>query len=199
MKSINCTFYRPEKTNIREFSNIVGKLQYDLHCLQTQPQDEWDVYCYFHRLSEAAQHVNENSSMKFFALADPRSMPSDARVDFIYIPTYVATAFMMKAVLLYSSLLDEDEFLDSDLDFTTETVKNTLKSCMLACTGRGFDGAGVLSLKECIDIFENSGATEFVDKFPEWCPEFTELYKTKRNAVRLGELCPSDQWYSQFK
>ena len=53
-------------------------------------------------------------------------------------------------------------FLDSEFDFTADTVRKTLKACMLGRTGRNFDGAGALSLKSCIEIFENAGATEFI-------------------------------------
>ena len=33
---MNCTFYRPETVNTNEFENIVGKLRYDLHLLETE-------------------------------------------------------------------------------------------------------------------------------------------------------------------
>jgi hypothetical protein len=71
--------------------------------------------------------------MKFLGLAEPHEMPSDARVDYFYKPTYIATAFIIKAILLYPSLLNEATFLDSDLEFTVDTVKATLSSLMLGC------------------------------------------------------------------
>ena len=33
---MNCTFYRPKTVNTNEFENIVGKLRYDLHLLETK-------------------------------------------------------------------------------------------------------------------------------------------------------------------
>ena len=41
---MNCTFYRPKTVNTNEFENIVGKLRYDLHLLETEKSDEWSVY-----------------------------------------------------------------------------------------------------------------------------------------------------------
>ena len=100
-----------------------------------------------------------------------------------YRPTYIATAFMIKAVLLYPSLMNEVTFHDSDLEFTVETVKRTLASCLLGCTGRGFNGADVLPLKDCIKIFKDAGTDEFIAKYPGLCPEFNILYQETKAFV----------------
>lgn len=191
-----CTFYRPTKIDTKEFENIVGKLHYDLFLLENEKHDEWTVYGYFYNLSRLAEALPKNPAMKFIGLADPASMPSDARVDFFYRPTYIATAFMMKAVLLYPSLMNEATFLDSELDFTVETVKETLAACMLGCTGRGFDGAGILRLADCMRIFQEAGADEFLEKYPDMCPEFAELYNEKKIFLARGKNNPSEAWYN---
>ena len=196
---MNCTFYRPTTVNTKEFENIVGKLAYDLHRLETELHDEWSVYTYFYALSRHALPLEKNPAMSFVGLAAPESMPSDARVDYFYRPTYIATAFMIKAVLLYPSLMNEASFLDSELEFTVDTVKRTLAACLLGCTGREFDGAGVLSLKNCIKIFEDAGATEFVEKNPELCPEFTKLYQEKKAFVESGAIDPKEAWYKHSR
>lgn len=181
-----CTFYRPNSINTKEFENIVGKMAYDLHCLETEQTDEWSVYTYVYALSKHAQQLPTNPNMRFLGLAAPETMPADARVDYFYRPTYIATAFMMKAVLLYPSLMDEETFLDSELDFSPKHVKETLTACMLACTGRNFDGAGVLKMKDCIRIFEEASADELLERYPDLCPEFTELYKKMKLLVLMS-------------
>lgn len=196
MKYINCSFYRPETINLIEFDNIIGKLGYDLHKLETENVDEWSVYRYFYSLSRHAEPLEKNAEMKFLGLANPREMPSDARVDYFYRPTYIATAFMMKAVLLYPSLLNEAAFMDSELDFTVGTVRETLRASMLACTGRGFDGAGVFRLKDCIKLFSDAGADQFLNKYPDLCPKFTELYRERKAFVTSGEIDPREAWYN---
>ena len=192
---MNCTFYRPKTVNTNEFENIVGKLRYDLHLLETEKSDEWSVYTYVYSLSRLAKPLSKNPKMSFLGLDEPEKMPSDARVDFFYRPTYITTAFMMKAVLLYPSLMNEATFLDSDLDFTVDTVRNTLTSCMLACTGREFDGAGVFRLADCIALFEEAGASEFLNKYPDICPDFAKLFVEKKAFVESGEISPSEHWY----
>lgn len=193
---MNCTFYRPTTINTKEFENIVGKLSYDLHRLETEQHDEWNVYTYFYALSCHAQPLDKNPSMSFLGLAAPESMPSDARVDYFYRPTYIASAFMIKAVLMYPSLMNEATFLDSELDFTVDMVKHTLSACLLGCTGREFDGAGVLPLKACIKIFKNAGTDEFVEKYPDICPEFTKLYQEKKAFVESGAIDKCEAWYN---
>lgn len=188
---MNCTFYRPATVNTKEFENIIGKLAYDLHLLETEKQDEWAVYSYFYSLSCHAEPLKKNSSMKFFGLAAPETMPPDARVDYFYRPSYLATAFMIKAVLLYPSLMNERTFLDSELSFTVSTVKETLAACMLGCTGRGFDGAGVRRIGECLSIFANAGVDEFLEKYPEICPVFTELYRKRKALLDDNKVFPN--------
>lgn len=191
-----CTFYRPTTVNTTEFENIIGKLSYDLHKLETEKHDEWTVYTYFYGLSRQALPLENSPSMRFLGMADPRSMPSDARVDYFYRPTYIATAFMMKAVLLYPSLLNEALFLDSELDFNVDTVKDTLAACMLGCTGRDFDGAGVLRLKDTVKLFADAGADEFLAKYPDLCPEFNELYRERKAFADSGKIDAREAWYN---
>lgn len=185
---MNCTFYRPKKLNLKEFDNIVGKLLYDLHLLETENNDEWTVYCYFYSLIKNVKPLVYNQKMTFLGFDDPNKMPSDARVEYFYKPTYIATAFMIKAVLLYPSLMNEETFLDSDLDFTVDTVRKTLATTLLACTGRGFDGAGVFKLKDCIKLFEDAGTAEFLTKYPDICPEFKELFTEAKTFIENEKI-----------
>ena len=193
---MNCTFYRPETVNTREFENIIGKLSYDLHLLETEKSDEWNVYTYVYSLSRLVKPLENNPKMSFLGLDDPNKMPSDARVDFFYRPTYIATAFMIKAVLLYPSLMNESIFLDSELDFSADIVRKTLSACMLGCTGRRFEGAGVLRLSDCLKIFDDAGVSEFIDKYPDLCPEFNSLYIERKAFHENGGEDIRDCWYS---
>ena len=189
------TFYRPTETNLEEFENIIGKMKYDLHLLENEKNDEWNIYCYIHRYCKLAKPAGNNPDMSFLGLAEANEMPRDARVEFFYLPTYLATAFMIKSVLLYPSLFNELTFLDSELDFNVEIFKQTLKSCMLGCTGRDFDGAGVVKIADTIKLFEEAGANEFVDRYPDFCSEFTELYLKKYESIKSGRKDMRNAWY----
>lgn len=151
---------------------------------------------YLYHLNRLAEALPKNPAMRFWGLADPATMPSGARVDFFYRPTYIATAFMMRAALDYPSLMNEATFLDSDLNFAVDTVKGLLAACMLACNVRGFDGAGVIRIIDCINIFKDAGADEFLKLYPDLCPEFTKLYQEKQAFVESGEIGICDAWYN---
>ena len=62
---------------------------------------------YLYHLNRLAEALPKNPAMRFWGLADPATMPSGARVDFFYRPTYIDTAFMMRAALDYPSLMNE--------------------------------------------------------------------------------------------
>ena len=96
----------------------------------------------------------------------------------------------------YDLYYNESLFLDSDLDFNVETVRNTLFSIMLASTARNFEGAGVLKLADCIQLFVNAGAEEFLAKYPDLCPEFDALFYQKKKHVEDGNISIRDEWYS---
>lgn len=184
--NLTCTFYRPEAVNHREFSNIVSKLGWDLHQLETGKHDEWDVYCYVYALLRHAKPTTQDASMTFLSVHPPRQMPHDARVEFVYLPTYLAAAFIMKAVLLYPSLMDEVTFLDSELDFTPAAVRTGLAALLLGCTGRSFDGAGIFSTEECLQLFRDAGAAEFLRTYPDLCSAFANLF------AEAGRCCHMD-------
>ena len=57
---MNCTFYRPATIDLKEFENIVGKLDHDLYLLETRQYDEWIVYSYVHSLCCHAELLKKN-------------------------------------------------------------------------------------------------------------------------------------------
>ena len=66
---------------------------------------------------------------------------------------------------------------------------------MLACTGRCFDGAGIMKLKDCVKLFHDAGADEFLEKYPDLCPEFTDLYRERKAFVESGRVDPREAWF----
>lgn len=173
---MHCTFYRPQTVNTTEFYNIVGKLHFDLLQLETKSTEETDVYRYVHKLCSLAKPSFANPDMRFLGLDDPENMPRDARVEFLYLPTYIATAFIMKATLLYPSLLDEEAFCGATPEFNANVVSKAIASLMLACTAREFSGADVMRLSEVVEIFDKADAEDFILHHLDMCPEFNLLF-----------------------
>ena len=105
---------------------------------------------------------DEDGSFKLF---DSYSIPSDARVEFCHLPTYLATATLMKAYMT-----DPESF----------TIKETsaLSKGLKMSTARNLTGHGYEGLKgqiEALNIFMKAGLNEFLDLHADLCPEFSEM------------------------
>lgn len=102
-----------------------------------------------------------------FPLSSDRDMPSDARDDFLYRPTYACCQIMMRA-LLGGKLSDEQG----------QRVKTALSRGLAFSCGRGLNGHGIEDLeRQCEDVadFGHAGITEIAERYPMLCPEFFSL------------------------
>ena len=106
---MKCTFYRPETINTEEWNNIRSKLRADLEELETGKVPESEVVLYLETLFSQAEPLEKNPAMRFFGFDKPEHMPSDARVEYYYWPTYIAAALGMKACLLFPGSLGKVE------------------------------------------------------------------------------------------
>ncbi|MDO5139642.1 MAG: hypothetical protein Q4D71_14425 [Oscillospiraceae bacterium] len=199
---MKCTFYRPERTIIREFQNIVGKMRLDLHDLKEGKVDEQQTRRYVLNLMRLAEPLERNPRMMFWGLDRPERMPSDARVDFFYIPSYIATAILMRAALTYPALIGNGNDQECSRE-CTDLYKKVLPGAMLGCTGRGFMGSGyddVRGLFDTMEIFSDGGAGEFVKLYPDMCPEFTKLYTETVSMIheRVAEEKWQDGWGADY-
>lgn len=98
-----------------------------------------------------------------FNLLDSYEIPSDSRVDFSHMPTYICSAILMKAFIM-----DPESF-----EYESELSKGLKMSCARGLTGHGYD-----SLKgqiEALNIFKKGHIREFIDLYPDLCGEFTEM------------------------
>ena len=105
---------------------------------------------------------DDDGSFKFF---DSRKIPSDAVVDFIYTPTYLCTAILMKAYM-------------TDSESFTLKAQSALKSGLKMSTSKNLRGHGFEAFKgqiEALNIFMKAGVKEFIDLYPGLCPEFTQM------------------------
>lgn len=105
-----------------------------------------------------------NREMLFLAFEDPKTMPADARVDFVYRPTYIVSTILMTIAVRYPEIWKENNF------------KSVLSKLLNACTGRSFLGAGyesVPGLLETLRIFAIGDTLKFVQKYSDVSEKFT--------------------------
>ncbi len=100
-----------------------------------------------------------------FKLVSDYNIPSDARVDFCHMPTYICTAILMKAYLI------------GDLKLSKKIEKALIKGLTMSCL-RNLRGHGYEWLKgqiEALDIFMEAGLREFIDLHGDLNPNFTKM------------------------
>ena len=187
---IECTFYRPAEVNVAEFENIVGKLEADHDLICSGEVSKEDLLAYAEKLISLAAPLKHNPEMYFLGLEDPGKMPSDARVDFFYKPTYLGSAIIMKAILDCPELLKEH--------------RNVIRALLLGCTGREFRGHGYDDLRGVIEafrIFTAADCIKFIFKYPEVCKEFTGLYTETMKMLekRISKLSVSNYWGENYR
>ena len=156
--------------NLEEFEERVEKLRRDLYELTNQDVPSDEVLEYDIMLLKGRSNYRKG----FWAYDDPNNMPADSRVAYVYTPTYLATAILMYSWMKYQKVRE----------YTP--LEGLLREALFACTGRNFSGAGSNSeegRKDAMKIFKEAHTDEFVEKYPNFCPEFTALYEAERTRL----------------
>ena len=129
------------------------------------------------KVLDVCKEVRDGSQM-LFAQPDglnARSMPAEARVDFLYLPTYEAAAFLISCKMCLG------------VRFSTEAdPAGKFAGVLLACTGRNMHGHGYEALDGLVDALEillKSPLKSFLLKNGDEYHEFAECVK-----VALGTL-----------
>ncbi len=181
------TFYRPELKNSAtiKMHEIVNKLKSDFYEMDNTSEDE--IIEYIKKLIDQGKPLKNNREMIFWGLDEPENMPSDARVDFFYMPTYYAVAIMAYGASKNESLWDISGF------------KECLGKGLNACTGRNFMGSGygdMDSFLDTLEIFAKAGIKNLIEKNNELSHEFFEKLKWAlgflKNTIISGDAV--DPW-----
>ena len=121
------------------------------------------------------QEINPGSGMRFFIPPneDIKHMPSDARVEFIYLPTYTLAAYLIHCKMILKDLFTNNNELEEGF-----------KQILLACTARNMTGHGYEELDGLVDaleIFLTAPIKAFLAKHGKQYPEFAKCLK---NAIK---------------
>lgn len=143
------------------------KLEQDLLELARGNVKEQEVLTYLTALCGSLEVIENGKlgEMLFLKYDEPNTMPADARVDFVYRPTYLAATIMMTAYCRYDAVRTDKVFVD------------TLRKVLNATLGRGFAGAGYESTEGLLDtlyIFAEGSAVHFIEVYPEINEHFTK-------------------------
>lgn len=157
MKELELKKQKHTEPKFDELSEMLLGLE-DFLAKEANPDDlKW-----VKNLSAIVDFQDDDGSFKLF---DSYNIPSDARVDFCWLPTYFCTAILMKAYMT-----DSDSFTMKEKSALAHGLK---KSCGKKLRGHGYEAfKGQI---EALKIFMKAGVKEFIDLYPDICPEFSEM------------------------
>lgn len=125
-----------------------------------------------------------------FKLFDSYEIPSDTRVEFCWMPTYVCTAILMKAYMT-----DSSSFTPKEESALLEGLKMSSKKNLRGHGFKAFKGQ-----IESLEFFMKAGLREFLDVHRDFCPEFSEMISkiiTKSKDIETNE--EFEPWGESYK
>ena len=143
------------------------KLENDLHELIADELPEEKVTSYLidmirelkpasERACHCADETENDECALFLMYDDPASMPADARVEFVYRPTYIAATILMTAINRYDNIAADT------------AIRNVTRNVLKATLGRNFVGTGYdeyNGLIETLRIFAQGDTASFLKKY----------------------------------
>lgn len=160
------SFFQSSDIEVSQFKNMISRIYDDMETVTSGEATEAEIKEYCIVALKAAMRVKKD--MYMWCCANTLDgMPSDARVDFMYVPTYIISGIIMYAYVNYESVR---EFKPLE-----ELIPKYLNGCM----GRNFMGHGLEAeegFNAAMMIFDKCNVKEFVEKYPEINPEFTREY-----------------------
>jgi len=153
---------------VADFLSRQRVMRHELHMIAKGNFIKGELLAYVDVLLQTAKPVPWKKDAVSWGFDAPGNMPSDARVDFFYIPTYISSAILIYAAMNYPEEVKRFDAFNAILGnaLYTSTLRNF--------EGHGYDGRG-----ECRAIFKSVGINKFLEEYPEICPQFTDLWNKK--------------------
>lgn len=150
------------KANKPNFDELYGMIAAMNELLEGSPESTLT-------LEELLMFQDVDGSFKLF---DSYRVPSDARVDFCYMPIYIGTAILMK------------EYLNGQSSLATELERALEASLRGGFLGHGYEAERGRS--EALRVFIKGGLCKFLETEREFCPEF---HNKVNNIVHRYNSC----------
>jgi hypothetical protein len=102
-------------------------------------------------------------------------MPSDARVDFVFIPTYLVISILTKVMIDFPEIIDT-------IPKYEESLKEGYKFASLrSLTGHGYESTDVMI--KTIELFEKGRVLIYLSENPDFSPEMFGLLKKIKTEI----------------
>ena len=124
---------------------------------------------------KAAKRTEHNSKILLWHMEDISEMPGDARVMYIYEPTYMITGIIVHALTKYNGVKKIPGLMDQ------------LGKIFAGCMDRDFMGHGYEDLEGLIfamEIFAKANIKEFLKKYGSDYPEFASFFQSRKEILK---------------
>lgn len=181
-KTIHLVRQNHLEPNMEELNLMRRDLEKLINC-KFNSDNEWNDV-----IRQIIQFQYEDGS---FNLLDSYRIESDCRVEYCYEPTYICSALLIKALL-------------KDKEVFTGKEEIILSRALHMCCARGLNGHGYDSIQgqiKAIHYFMNCNIKEFLNEYPEICPEFTDMFKQikEQYAKYVKEQTFTGVWGENYK
>lgn len=182
-------FTRTTTVDTAAWSKSNAKLEEDLIELVNNNLSENMVTAYLENLICALEPVNNEqcNGMLFLMYDAPSSMPADARVEYVYKPTYIAAIIMMTAMNRFEGIAKN------------EAIVKATAAVLEATLGRKFRGAGYddyVGLLDTLQLFATGDTIDFIHRFhmvnEHFVEEFLSIIAFVEDEICSGKI--TDMW-----
>lgn len=191
-------FITTKTVDTNAWNACTEKLEQDLHELIAGEVSEEELTMYLMDLIQALKPVRrmefhsadeseESGGMLFLMYDDPASMPADARVRYVYKPTYIAATILMTAMNRYNGIASD------------AMIRNVTHDVLNATLGRNFAGSGYdehVGLIDTLRIFVQGDTAMFLKKNRNvnelFACRLEEAFSFLENEICTGKI--KDAW-----
>lgn len=170
------SFSREKKNNmIPHWSKVIAQMQKTRGGAIRGEYSEAEFRNFFTKAIADAEPLADQNEYVFWGFDAPNKMPSDARCDFFYRPTYIMVTTLIAGINRYPALLE--------LPGAHETMRKSLTGC----TGRNLEGHGYEAMDDLIEnlkMFLEAGTLPFLEKYPAICPRFSGMLEGILKDIR---------------
>ena len=159
--------HNPDNFSMNEVQNDLQRMERFLQQEVLQSEDWMTTF------EDLLDYQDEDGSFKLFV---HNRIPSDARVDFCFQPTYIMACAMIR-VLLEGSYSNMDQ------------VKAALANALFYATHRGLEGHGYESfdgLLDTLELFLDNGLVEYLELHPSLSVVFNNMILTIENRLQAS-------------
>ena len=191
-------FMITEKVEVRKMENIVNAMRDLLEKLVSGEIPNVDTYTRSDLKDFCTSLINGQrndiglKSGSWCVAPSAKDFPSDARVDFVFFPTYIAISILTRVLVDYPEIPEQ-----------IPNYAEVLRKGFKFATYRRLRGHGIgaeLEMIDAIEILSSGNVTKYIASNPDFCPELLHILKDIKEdfATALQKGVTAGPWGEDY-